>query len=123
MTKTLPLTKDSAKSDFFKNFVVEGVDSNGRTSMRQIVSTDNHGRPSVLNSNQAAADFDHQSAGGGSGNNLKFVRKSELSQDMFSNRSVISINQNKEVSIKYGASVQAAAQIAAQINLSLTVPP
>ena len=42
---------------------------------------------------------------------------------MFCNRSVISINQNKEVSYKYGASEQAAAEIAAQINLSLTVPP
>ena len=123
MTKTLPLTKDSAKTDFFKNFVVESVDNQGRTSMRQIVSTDNQGRPSVLNSNGAAADFDPQSSGGGSGANLKFVRKSELSQDMFCNRSVISINQNKEVSYKYGASEQAAAKIAAQINLSLTVPP
>ena len=34
-------------ADFFNNFVVEGVDQNGRTSMRQIVSADRNGRPSV----------------------------------------------------------------------------
>ena len=115
MTKTLPLTKDSAKSNFFNNFVVEGVDSNGRTSLRQIVGTDNQGRPSIL----GGTDRDNPS----SGTSLRFVRKSELSQEMFSNRSVISINQNKEVTIKYGASEQAAAQLAAQFNYSMTVPP
>ena len=67
--------------------------------------------------------MDNPSSAAGSGPSLKFVRKSELSQDMFSNRSVISINQNKEVSIKYGASEQAAAQLSAAFNLSMTVPP
>ena len=40
MTKTLPVQKDSAKSNFFSNFVIESVDQEGRTSLRQIVSTD-----------------------------------------------------------------------------------
>ena len=34
-------------AEFFNNFVVESVDKNGRTSMRQIVSSDRNGRPSV----------------------------------------------------------------------------
>ncbi len=42
---------------------------------------------------------------------------------MFENKSVISIKQDREVSIKYGASEQLAAQIAANFNFSLTVPP
>ena len=40
MTKTLPIGKDSAKTNFFNNFVVESIDENGRTSLRKIVGTD-----------------------------------------------------------------------------------
>ena len=49
------------------------------------------------------SDRDNPSSAG-AGSSLKFVRKSELSQDMFENKSVISIRGDKEVSIKYGAS-------------------
>jgi len=121
MTKTLPVNKNhSAKNaNFFNNFVVEGIDQNGRTSLRQIVSNDKQGRPSLINVN---SDRDNPSSAG-AGSSLKFVRKSELSQDMFENKSVISIRGDKEVSIKYGASEQMAAQIAANFNFSLTVPP
>ena len=48
MTKTLPVQKHSAQNNFFNNFVVESVDQNGRTSLRQIVSTDPQGRTSIL---------------------------------------------------------------------------
>lgn len=80
----------------------------------------------MLNGGSGAInDFEpNSSAGGVSGPSLKFIRKSELSQEIFSNRSVISINQqSKEVSFKYGASEGVAAQIAAQINFSMTAPP
>ena len=42
---------------------------------------------------------------GGGQNALKFVRKSDLSQDIFTNRSVISIKGNSKgaVEYKYGA--------------------
>ena len=40
----------------------------------------------------------------GSGPSLRFVRKSELSADVFSNKSVISIKGEREVSVRYGAS-------------------
>ena len=87
--------------------------------MRQIVASDRQGRPSNVNQ---IPHLDNPSSAG-SGPSLKFVRKSELSQDMFENKSVISIKQDREVSIKYGASEQLAAQIAANFNFSLTVPP
>ena len=60
----------------------------------------------------------------GAGNNpnsnmLKFVRKSDLSQTLYSNKSVISIKggDNGEVSIKYGVNVEQAAQIAAKLDM------
>ena len=49
------------------------------------------------------------------------MRKSELSQDMISNKSIISIKGDREVTYKYGASEKVAAEIAAQF--SMTVPP
>ena len=122
MTKTLPLEKkNSVKLNFFNNFVIESVDQNGRTSLRQVISTDRQGRPSILNPQQS--DRDNPSSGG-SGPSLKLVRKSELSQDMFENKSVISIKGEKDVSYKYGVSSdQLAAQLAANLNYSMTAPP
>jgi len=76
-------------ADFFNNFVVESVDPNGRTSMRQVeVGSGNKARASTL----------------------KFVRKSDLSQTLYSNKSVISIkgganDEAAKVSIKYGVNV------------------
>ena len=105
MTKTLPLqSNSSAKNNFFNNFVVESLDQNGRTSLRQIVSTDTNGRQSILNA-QAAQD-QLASSHGASGPSLRFVRKSELSHDIYSNKSVISIKGEAkgDVKIKYGAS-------------------
>ena len=99
---------------------MESEDKNGRTSLRQIIATDSQGRPSLLNK---LSDRDANPSSAGSGQALRFVRKSELSQDLFSNRSVISIKGEKEVSIKYGASEKMAAQLVAQINFSYTVPP
>ena len=58
-----------------------------------------------------------------SGPNIKFVRKSEISQEIYENKSVISIGGDRKVSIKYGASAQLASQIAANLDFSLTVPP
>ena len=79
----------SKTAAFFNNFVIEGIDQKGRTSMRQIVQSDGRG----------------SAAAGSVGPNIKFVRKSELSQDMYSNKSVISIKgESREVSIRYGAS-------------------
>lgn len=103
-----PATATTKTAAFFNNFVIEGVDQNGRTSLRQIVQSDGGG------SSKAASG----------GPNIKFVRKSELSLDIYSNKSVISIKgESREVSIRYGASAQLAAQIAANMAFSMTVPP
>ena len=106
-------------AEFFNNFVVESVDKNGRTSMRQIVSSDRNGRPSV----HRLVDQGEHPNSVCSGPNIKFVRKSEISQEIYENKSVISIGGDRKVSIKYGASAQLASQIAANLDFSLTVPP
>ena len=79
---------------------MESEDQNGRTSLRRIVSNDREGRSSIIHSIN-----DCENPGSArSGPSLRFIRKSELSQDLFSNKSVISIKQDGGVSFKYGAS-------------------
>ena len=93
------------------------MDQNGRTSLRQIVTRDRDGRPSLLNVNQTS----NQLSSAQSGPSLKFVRKSDLSQDIYSNKSVISIKGEREVSIKYGAATTE--ELHQNLNFSYTQAP
>ena len=72
--------------NFFNNFVVESVDHRGRTSMRQIVTQERQGRPSIIQNQLSGTTSELRPS---HGQHLKFIRKSELSQDLFSNKSII----------------------------------
>ena len=95
--------KNSQQSaDFFKNFVIESVDQEGRTSMRQVMKSEREGRASIINQFKMASDGNIMNSSL-TGQNLKFIRKSDLSQDLFTNKSVISIKgaKNGEVEVQY----------------------
>ena len=67
--------------------------------MRQIVKTEAEGRTSAIGlTNQTSLAYSKQT-----GEVLKFVRKSELSQDFLTSKSIISIKGENQVEYKYGS--------------------
>jgi len=57
------------------------------------------------------------------GNNLKFVRKSDLSQGFLDSKSIISIKGEKEYDFKFSKNPSSAGAKSQNLNFSNTVPP
>ena len=99
------------------------MDNAGRTSLRQIVKTEGEGRTSLIGlSNANASSLSKLTTGFNSGDKLKLVRKSELSQEFLTSKSVISIKGENQVEYKYGSAQQVVEAIAEQMKFSLTAP-
>jgi hypothetical protein len=57
------------------------------------------------------------------GNNLKFVRKSDLSQGFLDSKSIISIKGEKEYDFKFSKNASSIGAKSQNLNFSNTVPP
>ena len=66
------------------------------------MKSEREGRASIINQFKMASDGNIMNSSL-TGQNLKFIRKSDLSQDLFTNKSVISIKgaKNGEVEVQY----------------------
>ena len=115
ISSSVPPKQAAFHQEFFKNFVVESVDNTGRTSMRQIVKTEAEGRTSAIGlSNQHVSATSKQT-----GEMLKFIRKSELSQDFLTSKSIISIKGENQVEYKYGSAQHVVEALAEQMKFSI----
>ena len=104
-----------SQMQFIQNLAIEGVDKQGRTSLRPITQSILKGRPSILNSgldsvgSQIGSGIHGGTVASGknartsqlTGNNLKFIRKSDLSQGFLDSKSIISIKGEKEYEFKF----------------------
>ena len=79
------------------------MDNAGRTSLRKIVKTEGEGRISHIGLSNANASSLAKLTTSNSGDKLKLVRKSELSQEFLTSKSVISIKGENQVEYKYGS--------------------
>ena len=98
MDRTIELKSTSAAKEFFKNLHIEGVDKEGRTSLRGIEVTETN-TPGFNNAplfdQSEEVKLKHSNmvciSGAVGRPSIKFKKKSELNEDFYSSKSVISI--------------------------------